>query len=111
MVKYTEEKVSKTLESIKQLLVLDEKQRKKLQEMEVSLIRISRAIKPNFWIDHNKWKKKPIKEKIEMLRKEKCVKFHTSGSLIQDAEDFPYIAFFQWEKDRTRLIKSGEIEK
>ncbi len=111
MVKYTEKKVSKTLESLKHLLVLGEQHRQKMKELQIGLTRIQRAINKTFWIDERDWKKKTLKEKNEIIRNEICVKFQSSGSYFQDAKDFPYFAKKQWEKDRAKLIKSGEIEK
>lgn len=107
MARYTEEKVERTLKSIQDLLNLDVKQREKILELQRQLIRINRAIKSKFWLEG--WKKIPLKEKVEMIKNERCVKFN-SYNMTEKIRDFPIIAKTQWEKDRQRLIKSGEIK-
>jgi hypothetical protein len=102
LVRYTEEKVSKTLDSIKKLIDLDEQRRTKLIELQRSLIRIGRAIKPECWINDKSWRKMSVEER--------CVKFQSSGSLSQDIKEFPFYAHKQWLNDRKKLIKDKEIE-
>src|SRR4030067_1162787 len=94
---YTIEKVEKTLKSIQDLFDLEEKKKAKMIELQKQLIRIGRAIKPKFWLED--WKKMPQKEKIEIIKNEKCVIFN-SYNMIEKVRDFPFIARTQWEKDR-----------
>lgn len=109
MVRYTEQKLSKTLESIEQLLELDAKKRGKILEIRKTLTRTRRAIDKTFWLDKIEWKKKPYKDKLKLIREERCVHFQSSGSPFQDVKDFEWFAKKQWEKDRALLIKRGEI--
>ena len=107
--RYTEGKITETLSSIEKLLVLDEKKRGNMLELRTTLLRIKRAIKPECWVTERSWKKIPLKERTKIFREERCVKFQSSGSIFQDLREFPLYANKQWEKDRAKLIKDGEI--
>jgi len=107
--KYTEAKIKETLDGIEKVLDLKEKQRHNLLQLREQMIRISRGIKPTFWLDDLSWKKLTLKEKTQLIRKEKCVRFQTSGSIFQDIKDFPFLAKKQWENDRKKLLKDGDI--
>ncbi len=107
--KYTEEKLEQTLDSIGKLLVLDEKKRGNMLELRTTLLRIKRAINPECWVNERSWRKIPLKERTKIMREERCVHFQSSGSIFQDLKDFPFFANKQWEKDRAKLIKEGEI--
>ena len=109
MVRYTKEKVSKAIQSMEQLFEVENKQREKMLEMFRSLIRVERACDKEFWLDKIKWKKLPLKEKQKIFHNEKCVKYSSSGSIFQDIKDFEFFARKQWENDRKRLLKRGEI--
>lgn len=107
--KYTQVRIKETLDGIQKVLDLKEKQKHNLLQLREQMIRISRGIKPTFWLDDLSWKKLTLKEKTQLIRNEKCVRFQTSGSIFQDVKDFPFFAKKQWEKDRKKLLEDGEI--
>jgi len=109
MTRYTKEKINQTLISINKALELDQQKRAKMLELQTTLTRIGRAIDSEFWLDKI-WKGKTMKQKTELFRNERCVKFQSSGSIFQDLRDFPFFAKKQWENDRKKLIKEGEIK-
>ncbi len=103
---YTKANLEKTLKNIEDLLNLGEKQKKNMIELQKQLIRIKRAINKKFWLED--WKTIPQSNKIEIIKNEKCIVFN-SYNMQEKLRDFPFIARVQWEKDRKKLIKEGEI--
>ena len=109
MVRYTKEKITKCISDLEQLLVLHEKQKHVLIELQTQLLRVERAMNPKCWITEKEWNKKSMKEKTKILREDKCIKFRQSDSIFQNIRDYPFVAQKQWENDRKKLIEKGEI--
>lgn len=137
MTRYTEVKLTNSIESIQKLLDLEQERKGKMIELQRTLIRIRRAIKPKFWLQDELQKEKQKlaktnpnehklygfqsltrQAKINIIKREKYLYSlrndhnipwdqHSTNGMKWD--DFKFFLEKQYEHDREKLIKEGEI--